>query len=52
MGRGSNPEPDLLPETTYYVKVWADKGDVISYSLILRSPDGQEPEKNVAQPWA
>ena len=41
---------DLLPETTYYVKVWADKGDVISYSLILRSPDGQEPENNVAQP--
>lgn len=41
---------DLLPETTYYVKVWADKGDVISYSLILRSPDGQEPESNVAQP--
>lgn len=41
---------DLLPETTYYMKVWADKGDVISYSLILRSPDGQEPENNVAQP--
>ena len=41
---------DLLPETTYYVKVWADKGDVISYSLILRSPEGQEPENNVAQP--
>lgn len=41
---------DLLPETTYYIKVWADEGDVISYSLILRSPDGQEPENNVAQP--
>lgn len=41
---------DLLTETTYYVKVWADKGDVISYSLILRSPEGQEPENNVAQP--
>lgn len=41
---------DLLPETTYYMKVWADKGDVISYSLILRSPEGQEPENNVAQP--
>ncbi len=41
---------DLQPETTYYVKVWADKGDVISYSLILRTPDGQEPENNIAQP--
>ena len=50
MGRGSNPEPGPAAETTYYVKVWADKGDVISYSLILRSPDGQEPENNVAQP--
>ena len=40
----------MLPETTYYVKVWADAGDVISYSLIFRSPDGQEPANNLAQP--
>lgn len=49
-GRAATLLLDLQPETTYYVKVWADKGDVISYSLILRTPDGQEPENNVAQP--
>lgn len=49
-GRAATLSLDLLPETTYYVKVWADRGDVISYSLILRSPEGQEPENNVAQP--
>lgn len=49
-GMAATLKLDLLPETTYYVKVWADKGDVISYSLILRSTDGQEPESNVAQP--
>lgn len=49
-GRAATLLLDLQPETTYYVKVWADMGDVISYSLILRTPDGQEPENNVAQP--
>lgn len=49
-GRAATLLLDLQPETTYYVKVWADRGDVISYSLILRTPDGQEPENNVAQP--
>ena len=49
-GRAATLRLDLQPETTYYVKVWADKGDVISYSLILRTPDGQEPENNIAQP--
>lgn len=49
-GKAETLSLDLLPETTYYVKVWADRGDVISYSLILRSPEGQEPENNVAQP--
>ena len=49
-GRAATLSLDLLPETTYYVKVWADAGDVISYSLIFRSPEGQEPANNVAQP--
>ena len=49
-GRAATLSLDLLPETTYYVKVWADAGDVISYSLIFRSPDGQEPANNLAQP--
>ena len=49
-GRAATLSLDLLPEATYYGKVWAEKGDVISYSLILRSPEGQEPEHNVAQP--
>ena len=49
-GRAATLRLDLQPETTYYVEAWADKGDIISYSLILRSPDGQEPENNVAQP--
>lgn len=49
-GRAATLSLDLLPETTYYVKVWADDGDVISYSLIFRSPDGQEPANNLAQP--
>ena len=49
-GRAATLSLDLLPETTYYVKVWADGGDVISYSLIFRSPEGQEPANNVAQP--
>lgn len=49
-GRAATLSLDLLPETTYYGKVWAEKGNVISYSLILRSPEGQKPEHNVAQP--
>lgn len=49
-GRAATLSLDLLPETTYYVNVWADGGDVISYSLIFRSPEGQEPANNVAQP--
>lgn len=49
-GKAETLSLDLLPETTYYIKIWADKGDVIQYSLIIRSPDGQRPENNVAQP--
>ena len=49
-GRAATLSLDLRPETTYYVNVWADGGDVISYSLIFRSPEGQEPANNVAQP--
>lgn len=49
-GTAATLQLDLMPETTYYMKVWANEGDVISYSVIIRSPQGQQPENNLAQP--
>ncbi|MDM8238387.1 hypothetical protein QUW63_04640 [Pseudoflavonifractor phocaeensis] len=49
-GKAETLSLDLLPETTYYIQMWAQKGDVIQYSLILRSPEGQQSEKQAVQP--
>lgn len=49
-GRAATLSLDLPPETTYYIKIWADKGDSIDYALTVRSPEGQLPENNTAQP--
>lgn len=49
-GKAATLSLDLPPETTYYIKIWADKGDVINYALTVRSPEGQLPENNTAQP--
>lgn len=49
-GKAATLSLDLPPETTYYIKIWADKGDVIKYVLTVRSPEGQLPENNTAQP--
>lgn len=49
-GKAATLSLNLPPETTYYIKIWADKGDVIDYVLTVRSPEGQLPENNTAQP--
>lgn len=49
-GKASTLDLDLPPDTTYYIKIWADDGTVINYEFLIRSPDGQQPENNVAQP--
>ena len=48
-GKAETLSLELLPETTYYIQMWAQKGDVIQYSLILHSPEGQS-EKQAVQP--
>lgn len=41
-GRASTLDLDLPASTTYYIYIWADKGDLISYSLIIRDPEEQK----------
>ena len=33
---------ELPASTTYYIYIWAEKGDIISYSLIIRDPEEQK----------
>ena len=41
-GRASTLDLDLPASTIYYIYIWADKGDLISYSLIIRDPEEQK----------
>ena len=38
-GRASTLDLELPASTTYYIYIWAEKGDIISYSLIIRDPE-------------
>lgn len=38
-GRAATLSLDLPPETTYYIRIWADKGDTIEYTLNIQAPD-------------
>lgn len=49
-GKAATYTADLMPDTTYFTDIWAEQDDIITYSLIIRSPEGQKPENNVAQP--
>lgn len=41
-GRASTLDLKLPASTTCYIYIWADKGDLISYSLIIRDPEEQK----------
>lgn len=41
---------DVLPHTTYYIKVWVPEGEVVSYSFCVRSVKGQTGETSRTQP--
>ena len=41
-GRASTLDLELPASTTYYIYIWAEKGDIISYSLIIRDPEEQK----------
>lgn len=49
-GKATTYSIDLLPSTTYAINVWADRGDVITYSLIVRSPKAQQPDSDSVTP--
>lgn len=49
-GRASTLDLELPPDTTYYIKIWSDDGKVLNYVFLVRSPEGQQPERNIAQP--
>ena len=38
-GQAATLSLDLPPETTYYIRIWADKGDTIEYTLNIQAPD-------------
>lgn len=40
-GQASTMDLKLSPNTTYYINIWAEKGDTIDYALIIRDPDTQ-----------
>lgn len=41
-GKASTLDLELPASTTYYIYIWAEKGDIISYSLIIRDPEEQK----------
>ena len=41
-GKAATYSLKLPPNTTYYIYIWADKEDIIAYSLIIRDPDEQK----------
>ncbi len=41
-GRASTQDLDLPSSTTYYIYIWAEDEDIISYSLIIRDPEEQK----------
>lgn len=41
-GKATTFSLNLPPDTTYYIYIWADKGDIIEYSLIIRDPEEQK----------
>lgn len=45
-GTASTLSLELSPNTTYYVRIWADRGDTIDYTLSIHAPE--EPEVDMA----
>lgn len=41
-GRASTLDLELPASTTYYIYIWAEDEDIISYSLIIRDPEEQK----------
>lgn len=41
-GRASTLDLELPSSTTYYIYIWAENKDIISYSLIIRDPEEQK----------
>lgn len=47
-GRAATLSLDLPPETTYYIYIWADKGDSIQYTLKIHGPEEPTAESGTA----
>ena len=48
-GRASTLDLELPASTTYYIYIWANGGDTISYSLIIRDPEEQKSGYSTAE---
>ena len=48
-GRASTLDLELPASTTYYIYIWANGGDIISYSLIIRDPEEQKSGYSTAE---
>lgn len=48
-GRAATLSLELLPDTTYFMNLSAQKGDVIQYALIIRDPEGQRAPDSTVQ---
>lgn len=48
-GRAVTLSLELLPDTTYFMRLWAEEGDVTQYALIIRDPAGQRAPDSTVQ---